>query len=385
MINDIREITDFKTTTFSNFKKLEVVKELTNSLIRADIEYACYWCAELICAGHFADIWDAIIGYYSKYINIGSPKVIVYLENRIKIFKQQIHIQPNVLELRNNNIIRTTFCEILCVLCNSKQSHTYTDINIQIQDFDMSLIRQKCKAESTVYTDNIYKEGDPPDFLIATNEMAYNIIVTKCFITTSYWIEWFIEYAALCYKSKNKINCVARTFAPTDNTNLVWILWNVFIKIAEQRHKVINTLISSLMNVFSLRYTPSCVKKRKYLIFLAANILCNTEQIMINFTDEIIQRTNRPIVDTIISKINLIYEKIKNEEINMENINKDRDREQDINTNANVNTNANANTNGSVNTNTNSIINIKNKNNNKSDKRLNVMNLFGETFLPRHK
>jgi len=87
-ISDKREIKEFRKISFSNFKKTEVKKELLNNLKNSKLEQSCYWCAELLCAGHFLDVWDLIIHYMSKFIYLGNPKLPLYINVKLKIYKK---------------------------------------------------------------------------------------------------------------------------------------------------------------------------------------------------------------------------------------------------------------------------------------------------------
>jgi hypothetical protein len=102
-INDSRDVSYFKGITFSKHNKSEVKKTLIENITDGKIESACHWSAELICAGHFTELWELILLYMSKNIHLGNPKVVFYLENRYKIFKEVVDNadHASIIELRN--------------------------------------------------------------------------------------------------------------------------------------------------------------------------------------------------------------------------------------------------------------------------------------------
>ena len=65
-INDIRTGPEFKGITLSGYKKTEVKKQLVDSIKGKNIEAACNWCAELVCAGHYLDVWEIFLAYTGK-------------------------------------------------------------------------------------------------------------------------------------------------------------------------------------------------------------------------------------------------------------------------------------------------------------------------------
>jgi hypothetical protein len=352
-IDDLRSENEFKGISFSKFKKIEVKNELLNSIINSKIEPACYWSAELICAGHYSDLWEIILLFFSKYVHLSNSNIAIYLEMRINNFKSILNngYSDNILRLRNNNKIRDLFCEIMCILCDAKRRHSFDNIKIKNIDLNMITIKNKFKAPSTEYGEEVFTTEDPKELFPFVNELAYS--VTKSGnnqINACYWIEWIFEYENRCKQLKEKLFCERRNFAKVESKyqkDIVWIIWDIFLKESKKCSKIIQTLINSLLNLFCLHYSSGCHKKRKNIMYLAISILCEKFELQ----TEIIRHCQLNLLKLIKEKINLVYNQIKKNEES---------------------------------TRTDYLFHgIKSSNLEDTIKKLDAMNSFGETFVPR--
>jgi hypothetical protein len=216
---------------------------------------------------------------------------------------------------------------------------------------NMLTIKDKFKAPTACYGEEVLMTEDPKELFPFVNELAYSVTKTgNNQMMACYWIEWIFEYENRCKALKEKIFCERRNFAKVDSKcqkDIIWIIWDIFLKESEKRTKIIQKLMNALMSLFCFKYTTGCHKKRKNLMYLAISILCE------DFTleKEIIRHSQAGLVNTIKQKINSVYVQIKKNEES---------------------------------TGTEYLFHgMKSSNLESTIKKLDAMNSFGETFVPR--
>ena len=322
-INDLRMPNDFKSYSFSNFKKTQVCDEISKNIYRGKLENACYWSAELICAGHFYELWDEIVHYYSKYIHLANPKIAVYLEKRYQIFQNIINqgFFLNKLQLRNNIHIRNLFAEITCVLSQSPKKQCYEPVKIiRQEEYDINNLTERLCADSIDYIADVFQKNDPKELIVALNEFAYFLHPDhKNMNNACFWIEWIIDFTSLCKSKKQEFKCERRIY-PVDikyQKESIWIVWDIlFVSCENMTHKLgyayieyIKKIMNAILILFCIKYTSGIAKKRRHLLYFAVSLLIEYVPTNVSIIE------NKLIIQNVLDGLNLVYKQIKKNEI----------------------------------------------------------------------
>jgi hypothetical protein len=238
------------------------------------------------------------------------------MQNRFDVFKNIIsqgHFYDE-LQLRNNGTIRKLFAEMMCVVILSNKKNSFEAIKInREEEFDMTRMTERLKAPNTNFIQPVLKKEDPKELFIPANEFAFSISAErKNMLSACYWIEWMVEFDAVCKKRKKPCYCVRRDFVNVEkkfSCDIIWMLWDALLYYSKLiDNPYIEKLMIGLVNIFSIRYTTASCKKRRYLLYFAVAIL--TEPVPT--TIELV--TNKELLQTVVGKIDEIYKQIKKNE-----------------------------------------------------------------------
>lgn len=172
---------------------------------------------------------------------------------------------------------------------------------------------ERLKAPSMEFIKPIFMNEDPKEIFIPMNEFAYNISKgKKNTVFACYWIEWILEFEAICKKRKTYCICALRPFVSVDpkcSHDLVWIIWDtLFYAVKELGNPFLEKIMDSLLSLFSLHYTNACCKKRRYMLYFAVFLCTETADPNVELV------SNKKIVELAINNINNIYRQIKKNE-----------------------------------------------------------------------
>ena len=309
-INDVRNMNAFKGGSFSEYKLSDVRSACVNELGQSNIVNVYYWFVELLCSGHINDVWDIIIQFYANKINVGNPKMAIYLDMMYMNYEKILANGYTNYELamRNDSKVRDIFCEISIILCNSTRTPTFEKIKIiDTNDFDLDKLSCKMKAPNTSYVDAIFHDDDPYELYIPINELAYSLSKEndqKNLWTTIYWIEWILQYSKQYIKTNDDVLKVSQRKIKVHQSHrkdFIWLIWDVILNKDMVNYEIQKKIIQSLFNLFVTNYKPGYKDKRKHLIFFACKVIINVKTI--NFATAIIDNKDKYNKDEIIGRV----------------------------------------------------------------------------------
>lgn len=352
IIDDDRITKHFSNTTFSKYSKKKVENEMLKTLKNECIEETNYWCAELLCSGHFTAIWEIFLCFFCKNIHISNPKICVYLGTELdkmkKIIKSQNDIFNNsnstILDIRNIPEIRKKLIEICVVLCYSCRKVAIEPIKIHKEyEFQMDFVMKKIKANS-YYVQSIFKSSDPNELFVPCNEL-YFMMLQKNITGCSYWLEWLIEFDNFCRLKKNPLICHKRDdfqVAEKYFTHITWLIWDIFCLFLETQFGVenkstnhnnteiyylqqlggeggkkngctfIQKVYDNLLTLFCFQFSIASLKKRKFAFYFLLELFIETVDLM--SIPPILATDKQIFLDALLQNNDVIYKQIKKAE-----------------------------------------------------------------------
>ena len=287
-INDQRCVDDFKKKSFSGFKKTDIINAVLKSIESKKIESACHWTSECIISGYTLILWEKLLNFSGKIIHINNPKLPSYLLRKNEVFMNQIKrlhttSKDKVLLLRNSQMIRNLFFDVVTTLSTSsktKRYDKYPKIDDK-EDFNFTNIQKRLCAQMNILPSHMIHFNDPEELRIIGNEI-FTLLKNKQFgyDKCCYWILWLLRYEAIHKKKKTPWIVDERDVEDIPKKyrgNIVWVLWDIiFEELNLRNNHQIKKQINALYELFKCNYTIGKRTARIPLLFNAIGYLTNT-------------------------------------------------------------------------------------------------------------
>jgi hypothetical protein len=314
-IEDVRGERDFRGITFSGFQASAVVQKLQQACADRSVESACYWTAELVCAGHFAKLWECVGVIAGHRHAAASPRIPMFLAMRFADFKRIIDAgyAGRELELRNSGQVRRLFAEIVAVLCASRRHHPPQPVRINPdKDFDLGALAGRLEAPNTSFAGDVFQDGDPKELFVAVNELCYHLRPQQAnAVSSCYWVEWLSAFARRCASRGQCVAALPRDFPPVPDscrTDPIWLAWGAVLRVAKERGELTVRGVDDLLTLYCIRYTRGCKQRRRPLLYAAVSFVTAP----IDFS--VPAAADPQAIRNIVSKADAVYREIKKNE-----------------------------------------------------------------------
>lgn len=321
---DTRRHTDFKLTTLGGYPRSKVPAAMEKAIYSGKIEHACYWAFQLLASGAPITLWDRLLGYAYKHVNIANAKLPRWLQEKTtawqRVLVRKDFAGPNVVNSRNLQQVRHMITEMIVVLSLSrKRKLDVLSTKIKETDFIISNFHDPCTNKQNMIIAALLGDNDPSEIRLAANEFAVNLGMRNM-QGALYWLNWILYWERINIKRFKSFTIQARMIEgipQTDIRDVIWLIWSI---IHQVRARVIadtesvrpagelgqlERQLDALWAMYIHRWKPGSKSKRLPLIYWSMHYLIYP----VDWSGEVCDRLD--ILVKACANTNMMFEKLR--------------------------------------------------------------------------
>lgn len=330
---DTRRHTDFKLVTLGGYPRNKVPAAMEKAIYSGKIEHACYWAFQLLASGAPITLWDRLLGYAYKHVNIANSKLPRWLQEKTtswqRVLIRKDFAGPNVINSRNLQQVRHMITEMIVVLSLSrKRKLDVLSTKIKETDFIISNFQDRCINRNNMIIAGLLGDNDPSEIRLAANEFAVNLGMRNI-QGALYWLNWILYWERINIKRFKSFTVQARMIEgipQTDIRDVIWLVWSIIhqvrarvIKDTEQTRPAgelgqLERQLDALWAMYIHRWKPSVKGKRLPLIYWSINYLIYP----VDWSGQVCDRLDILVKAT--ANTNMMFEKLRTQCNNISSI-----------------------------------------------------------------
>lgn len=324
LIQDTREVNDFKKCTFSGYKKTEVLTEYVKACEDNKLENALCWLTEIHCSHYLPELFEKIFLIISNKIHLNSYYLPTIVYNHFLFWQDQKERNEATV---NNQKLRNSLFEITALLiqCN-KHRHLPKKKIIKDNDFNINKITSLITCSTNHISPNIIKTNDPKILTLVFNEFSYCITKHQdlqgkiqdkkgknreyYMDKAVYWLCWIHKWDTIQKKNGGSHDCSERevtNISKEDSRDIIWICWAVIMAECQRRTftDICVSQVVALFNMYKFNFTRSKKMTRLPILIHTLALLILDDA---NISETVLTHS---LVIQGIMKCNLFYKNIK--------------------------------------------------------------------------
>lgn len=240
---------------------------------------ALHFGTDLVCSGGLHTFFKHLWEYALNHINIGSPRVFVYLNKRMKEIDELVKVYPDET-LYNNKDFQSKIGEMILILHDAPKHPKLSWPKVGVETHEENWIRNASVASNTEIVNKVWKaEGDLAVLRTVGNEICRNL-ADHSLERVLFWMKWTYEEESKLKKDnvRNSLTTIDRGSGGKSKSDIGYYFLSLFSEfykeLAKKEQIRMHEEFLSMIEIFrthDLRFTNSF---KKNLLALLARILC---------------------------------------------------------------------------------------------------------------